>query len=199
VKEVISGRRKIKSDPNPTAAGRRAKKGASAWPLHLLLGDLKWPQINISNDEVKVTSRIFWRSKAIIGVILIISFFLEIKMDKNLLPKSMFKKYNLPKVSALMHSILLGHLLTALIIFTYIFLGGSIYSAKAESLGIAQFQYYTLSNAVPMMVASGFFLGLNGLLYYQFFKANKKLIAYTMSAAVLTLQVFIVGIGFSML
>ena len=123
-------------------------------------------------------------------------------MAKNLLPKIMYRNYNLPKVTAVMHSILLVFLLTAIVAWTYTLLASQISptsTAEAHTMNFFNFINFFINNKMLWLKAAGLLLGLNGLVYYQVFRLNKKFIAYSISVILLTAQAALVGNCVSML
>lgn len=120
-------------------------------------------------------------------------------MAKNLLPKIMYKDYNLPKVTALIHATLLVVLLSGILLWVYNIMNAQPISSYDDSVGIISFNSYVLSNNVPLMMAVGLLLGLNWLIGYLIFMLRKKPAAYSMSAVVLALQVALISSGITML
>ena len=120
-------------------------------------------------------------------------------MAKNLLPKIMYKDYNLPKVTALIHATLLVVLLSGILVLVYNILTPQLVSSYDDGVGIIGFHDYILSNNVPMMMAVGLLLGLNWLVVYLIFRLRKKPAAYSVSAVVLALQVALISSGITML
>ena len=120
-------------------------------------------------------------------------------MAKNLLPKIMYKDYNLPKVTALIHATLLVVLLSGILVWIYTIMNSQPISSYDDSVGIVSFNRYITSNNVPLMMAVGLLLGLNWLVVYLIFRLRKKPAAYSMSAVVLALQVALISSGITML
>jgi hypothetical protein len=107
-------------------------------------------------------------------------------MIKNLLPTTLSKNFNLPKVTALMHTMLLAVLLITLICWAWALLGSdAIYSSMLASKALC-------------MIAIGLLVGLNGLVYYLSFRLKKKPIAYSMCFAVVALQTIFISSGLSL-
>lgn len=108
----------------------------------------------------------------------------------------MYRNYNLPKVTALMHSTLLVFLLTAIVSWTYILLTSQIdptSTAEAHTMSFFNFIHFLINNNMLWLKAAGLLAGLNGLVYYQVFRLNKKFIAYSISVILLTAQAALVG------
>ena len=120
-------------------------------------------------------------------------------MAKNLLPKIMYKNYNLPKVTAFIHATLVVVLLSGVITCVYNILTPQLVGSYDRGVGIIGFHNYILSNNVPLMMAVGLLLGLNWLVGYLIFRLKKKPAAYSMSAVVLALQAALISSGITML
>jgi len=111
----------------------------------------------------------------------------------------MYKDYNLPKVTALIHATLLVVLLSGILVWIYTIMNSQAISSYDDSVGIVNFNRYITSNNVPLMMAVGLLLGLNWLVGYLIFMLRKKPAAYSISAVVLALQATLISSGFTML